>query len=211
MNSKDFFEKYRYFHAKSMIPIDVCNLAEQYALFHMLQNPNLKNDSQIPNTHSVYGDPLMETLLKFSKPHMERITGLSLIPTYSYFRVYKPGDELLRHKDRPSCEISTTITLGYNYKGKVTPGWVWPMFLGSSDGEKGTKGNSLHCDKGDCIIYRGEEIEHWREPFVADKGSYHVQVFLHYINANGPHANQHAYDGRVGIGYPRGVDEYNNI
>jgi len=211
MTSADFFEKYRYFHVKKMLPIDVCNIATQYALYHRMQNPQMRVDPQIPNTHSVYGDPLMETLLQFSKPHMEKVTGLDLIPTYSYFRIYKPGDILARHKDRPSCEISTTITLGYHYTGGTAPGWVWPMSVGDSNGEIGTKGNSLHCEQGDCIIYRGCELEHWREPLVANNGSYHVQVFLHYINANGPFANEHAYDGRKGLGYALGSgDDRNN-
>jgi hypothetical protein len=39
---------------------------------------------------------------------MEKHTKLKLIPTYSYARIYKKGDVLHRHKDRFSCEISTT-------------------------------------------------------------------------------------------------------
>ena len=45
---------------------------------------------------------------------MREITGLNLKPTYSYWRLYKTGDVLKRHKDRPSCEVSTTLCLGYN-------------------------------------------------------------------------------------------------
>ena len=69
-------------------------------------------DEQIPNTFSCYADPVMETLLMKVLPVMQQETGLDLCPTYSYSRVYKKGDELKRHKDRPSCEISTTIHLG---------------------------------------------------------------------------------------------------
>jgi hypothetical protein len=66
-------------------------------------------DTQIPNTYSHYADPVMETLLVKMLPVMKQQTGLDLIPTYSYARAYKKGDTLHRHKDRPSCEISTTI------------------------------------------------------------------------------------------------------
>ena len=69
-------------------------------------------DAQIPNTYSHYADPVMETLLVKVLPKMQEETGLKLIPTYSYARAYKKGDELKKHKDRPSCEISTTIHLG---------------------------------------------------------------------------------------------------
>lgn len=200
MNSAEFFEKNRYIHVKGMIPKDICNIATQYGLFDMKQNWQA-TDKQIPGTHSKYADPLMETLLKFARPHMEKHTGLNLIPTYSYYRVYKPGDELVRHKDRPSCEISTTITLGWNYKD-VSPDYRWSMYVGDSDGSIGTKGNMLLCEVGDCIIYRGCEIEHWRDPFKVGDGSYHVQVFLHYVNAEGPYANICKYDGRPELGLP---------
>ena len=45
---------------------------------------------------------------------METMTSLELVPTYSYHRLYTTGTELKRHKDRPSCEISTTLCLGYD-------------------------------------------------------------------------------------------------
>ena len=78
------------------------------------------SDQQIPNTYSHYADPVMETLLVKMLPVMAKETGLQLIPTYSYSRIYKKGDELKRHKDRPSCEISTTLNLG---------GDPWPIFI----------------------------------------------------------------------------------
>ena len=77
-------------------------------------------DTQIPNTYSHYADPVMETLLVKVLPKMQQETSLNLIPTYSYARLYKNGDILHRHKDRASCEISTTINLG---------GDPWPIFI----------------------------------------------------------------------------------
>ena len=77
-------------------------------------------DKQIPNTYSHYADMVMETLMMKVLPKMQQETGLELIPTYSYARIYKKGDELKRHKDRPSCEISTTVNLG---------GDPWPIFI----------------------------------------------------------------------------------
>ena len=77
-------------------------------------------DTQIPNTYSHYADNVMETLLVKMLPVMAKETGLDLIPTYSYARLYKNGDILKRHKDRPSCEISTTVHLG---------GDPWPIFI----------------------------------------------------------------------------------
>jgi hypothetical protein len=69
-------------------------------------------DRQVPNVYSHYADMVMETLLVYTLPILKYHTGLDLIPTYSYTRLYEKGATLLRHKDRASCEISTTLTLG---------------------------------------------------------------------------------------------------
>jgi len=66
----------------------------------------------VSNTYSHYSDIVMETLLQRVKPIMENVTNLKLVETYSYARIYKKGDTLHRHKDRLSCEISTTLNLG---------------------------------------------------------------------------------------------------
>ena len=87
-------------------------------------NPFMGNrvDKQIPGAYSKYGDWVMETLLMYMIPIMKAKTGMDLVPTYSYTRLYEKGNILKRHKDRPSCEISTTLHLG---------GDEWPIFLGS--------------------------------------------------------------------------------
>ena len=146
-------------------------------------------DTQIPNTYSHYADPVMETLLVKMLPVMKEQTGLDLIPTYSYARAYKKGDELKRHKDRPSCEISTTINLG---------GDPWPIFIEPS-GETGKEGTKVLLEVGDMLVYSGCELEHWREPF---DGQVCGQVFLHYNHVNGPFAEKNKFDGRPMLGLP---------
>ena len=146
-------------------------------------------DNQIPETYSHYSDFAMETLLSKVKPIMEKETGLQLGETYSYARVYKKGDELKRHKDRPSCETSCTMNLG---------GDLWPIFLEPS-GELGKEGTKILLNPGDMLIYRGCDVEHWREPF---EGNDCCQVFLHYNDVNGQFAEQNKYDGRPFLGLP---------
>ena len=147
-------------------------------------------DQQIPNTFSCYADNVMETLLVKVLPVMQKETGLDLCPTYSYARLYKHGDELKRHKDRPSCEISTTINLG---------GDSWHIYLEPS-GEKGKEGVKVDLGPGDMLIYRGCELEHWRETFEGDNCG---QVFLHYNDANSSEGQKNIYDGRPFIGLPQ--------
>ena len=92
------------------------------------------NDEQIPETYSHYGDIVMETLLQKLKYRVEIETELKLNETYSYARIYKKGDELKRHKDRYSCEVSTTLHLG---------GDKWPIFLEPDSSKGGSHISSL--------------------------------------------------------------------
>ncbi len=158
-------------------------------------------DQQVPNTYSHYADVAMETLLLRTLPIMEKKTGLKLNPTYSYARIYKTGDVLHRHKDRFSCEISTTLNLG---------GDPWPIYLepkknvGIPNNKKITvssnnKGICIVLKPGDMLVYRGMELEHWREEF---QGNDCTQVFLHYNNKNSKNADKNIYDRRKHLGLP---------
>ena len=147
------------------------------------------NDQQIPETYSHYADIVMETLLQKVKPIMEKESKVKLIETYSYARIYKKGDELKRHKDRYSCEISTTMHLG---------GDEWPIYLEPS-GKEGLDGIKVNLKPGDMLMYRGCDLEHWRSAF---KGQDCGQVFLHYNDASGKNAEKNKFDGRSMIGLP---------
>ena len=147
------------------------------------------NDQQIPNTYSHYSDIAMETLLTEVQPVMEKHTGIKLSPTYSYARIYKQGDVLARHKDRYSCEISTTLNLG---------GEPWPIYLDPT-GKKGQAGIEINLNPGDMLIYSGCDLEHWREEF---KGKNCGQVFLHYNKTNSKTSKVNEFDKRPFLGLP---------
>jgi len=148
-----------------------------------------KSDQQVPDTYAHYSDIVMETLLLKLHPLMEKKTGLKLLENYSYVRVYKKGDILKRHKDRFSCEISATLNLG---------GDPWPIYLEPS-GREGLKGVRIDLKPGDMIIYKGEKVEHWREPLQGEKCA---QVFLHYNNEKTEGAKNNLYDTRPHPGLP---------
>ena len=159
-------------------------------------------DKQVPNTYSHYADFVMETLLMKVLPKMQQETGLELVPTYSYARIYKKGDILRRHKDRPSCEISTTIHLG---------GTKWPIFIDGTGSDNvideyknihkpnAPKGTEVLLDVGDMLVYSGCELEHWREALNGDNCA---QVFLHYNHLNGKFAKSNMFDKRPMLGVP---------
>jgi len=144
---------------------------------------------QVPDTYAHYADIAMETLLLKCQPAMEKATGLKLYPAYTYARIYKKGDVLKRHIDRFSCEISTTMNLG---------GDPWPIYLEPS-GKKNKKGIKIDLNPGDMLVYRGEDLEHWREKF---KGKECIQVFLHYNNSETPGAKDNMFDKRPHLGLP---------
>ena len=159
------------------------------------------NDTQVPNSYSLYGDQLFDNMMIHLKPRIEKETGLELTEMYSYARNYRQRDELKRHKDRFSCEISTTMNLG---------GDDWPIYLspnenvGPPDGKNITvaseaKGVKVDLKPGDMLVYRGVDLEHWREKF---KGTECVQVFLHYNNRKTPGAKNNMFDARPHLGLP---------
>ena len=212
------FKKNKYQVIRNAISKELANLAYNYLKLsaeadHWMitnqmthdKNPLVGNfkDQQVPGSYAKYADRLMETLLVKVIPIMKAKTELNLIPTYSYTRLYRKGNILRRHKDRPSCEISTTLNLG---------GDPWPIYIdptGSNnvvDEYKGImkpdapKGNRVDLKPGDMLIYSGCELEHWREPF---EGKLCGQVFLHYNHANGPFAKSNLYDKRPLLGIPK--------
>jgi len=158
-------------------PILVDNIFKKGAILknYMMHRYGQDDDIQAPGAFSLYGDPAMDNLLLMSVEKAMQFTGLTLKPTYSYHRLYKTNNDLKPHIDRPSCEISATMCLGYDISNldESWKDWNWPMFI---------DGVPLHLEPGDIIFYRGCEVKHWREEF---PGINHAQVFLHYNEVGG--------------------------
>lgn len=142
-------------------------------------------DPQAPLSYSCYSDIFAETLLLNLHPLIEKKTNKKLLPTYSYVRIYKKGDVLKKHKDRESCEVSATLNL---YGSK------WPIYFK----DKEQKIKKVILNEGDLAIYKGCELEHWRDELQQD---FCVQVFLHYTNPNNKHLE---FDERGFPGLPEG-------
>jgi hypothetical protein len=133
-----------------------------------------KPDGVVPGTPAAYAAPLMEKTMHKLVPAVETASGRLVYPTYSYFRSYKEGDKLIRHRDRPACEISLSICL--DFRGPA----AWPLFI---EGPPGVV--AIELQKGDGVLYKGTECFHWRDPFA---GASAAQVFFHYVDRNGPYA-----------------------
>jgi hypothetical protein len=198
------FEENNYVIVKEAISQELANFCNEYFLlkrkvveqmnFAKIISPYVNylgtwGDTQAPNTYSHYSDFAMETLLKKLKPMMEKATGRELYENYSYARIYKYGDILHRHKDRFSCEISTTLNLG---------GDPWPIYLDPTGGTK-NEGVEVNLRPGDMLLYKGNILEHWRYAFT---GNYCSQVFLHYNDKKTEGAEDNKYDSRPFLGLP---------
>ena len=121
-----------------------------------------------------YQDALMTSLLDVKLPRVEKESNLKLFPTYSFWRYYVFGGMLKKHSDRPSCEISVTACIKKEDN--------WPIVI---------EGTSFELEEGDAILYAGCEQKHWRPGIYKGEGM--AQVFLHYVNKEGPFTH-HAYD-----------------
>ena len=195
---------------KNLISPDMANLCYRYLLnkkrvFQFLHENKLISpfndhwgmlaDPQVPNAWANYDDVLMTTLLVETKSKLEKEIDMKLIETYTYTRLYVYGNELHRHKDRPSCAVSATMNLG---------GDNWPIYVDNTGGQN-NPGIRIDLEPGDCLMYRGTELEHWREKFYGESCG---QVFLHYNDASDPQSKDNKYDGRPILGLPNSARPY---
>lgn len=185
MSIKEFNKK-GYTLIKNALNPELRDVITQYALFDEMQDFT-PDEVQVPAAHSKYADPAMEAMLLHLHPLIEKETGLNLYPTYSFYRVYRNGDILHPHKDRQSCEISITVCFNYSYDNSE---YTWPIVI---------EENEINMEPGDIVIYRGCDLEHSRDIFLPPNNDWHVQAFLHYVDADGPYSN-FKYDKRDSIG-----------
>jgi hypothetical protein len=138
------------------------------------------------NAHS---DACGDTVMYFIKPAIEENTGLELLPTYSFVRMYRKGDSLGRHKDGKQNQISCTMCIERDAD--------WP--LGISDGDKD---HSVILEPGDAVIYQGYAVEHWRDKF---SGNRQVQLITAFVEKGGKHDHLRYYSRGEPMYIPTGV------
>ena len=187
LDKAKFFQDNKYCSVESAIDSSLAQIATTYTLFKQALKKDISFNTQVPGSFTETYDALTESLLINLQPIIEANTGLELIPTYSCYRVYNEGQKLEPHTDREACEISATLCLGYNYDDK---NGSWPITVNDMQ---------FFMYPGDLVIYRGVELNHSRDIFDKGPNAYHSQVFLHYVDKNGPYT-QYAFDERLGIG-----------
>jgi hypothetical protein len=155
-----------------------------------LDTVGFNNDTQTSASFAMYSAFCFEALMLKLLPIVEYVTGKKLYPTYSYARIYYKNAILERHTDRPSCQYSTTITL------ESLDDEPWDIWFKDFNGKE----KPLRLNVTDMCVYRGMELDHWRQPYT---GKRQTQAFLHYVDADDQYAD-HRYDRRKGIaGYSK--------
>lgn len=203
------FEKNGYFIVKNFLNKQTTDILYEFSKLYVLNKveklENYKNlfsedwDGKFGDaqcfSYSEYGNPIMDSILKYSLETLKEKTKKNLIPTYSYWRFYEKDDKLEKHIDRESCEISATINLGCDYSNlKENKKYIWPIFLKNKNNEEVT----INLNIGDMLIYTGCELEHWRNNL---KGLNQTQLFIHYNDKNGRYNILN--DGRKNLGLPK--------
>jgi len=187
-----YFEEYGYDVVDEAISTETAELLEISMNMHrnstFLKNRvsaddiGFHNDTLVEKCFGDYSILPCEALLQMLLPTMEFVVGKTLYPTYSYARIYYEGAEMREHKDRPSCEYSATLTVSVD----ETPWDIWIEDL------KGNR-NPISLPVGSMMVYPGTRCPHWRDKY---KGKKQIQVFLHYVDADGKYYDE-MYDGRI--------------
>jgi hypothetical protein len=183
------FKEHGYQIVRNFLDADFVKFIQQYFILRIRAGHSELGDIQAPNSFIFYGDPLIETILDNSCKSLSKFAGINLLPTYSYTRLYGCGDELKIHRDRPSCEISATLALGFPEGDKINSIYF-------SENEDGSNSTEIILNPGDLCIYRGCNLYHWRPKFTQ---KWYLQAFLHYVDENGEY-KENIYDGRPCLG-----------
>ena len=162
---------------------------------------NLMKDSPLLKQAAVevygYHYAPMITFLWGMTPAIQALTGCELQPTYSYFRLYRKGDVLRVHSDRPSCEHSVSLLLA------TSDSLPWAFDIGkdrvatpkamADEDFAGRPFSSIDMKTGDAVLYQGVHRHHGRIQPNPNRWSAHL--FLHWVEKSGAYADT-AFDGQ---------------
>jgi hypothetical protein len=177
--------------ARGLLGVIARDVAKSGVAQRMLREPTV-NKKVSYEFHSVQY-PAAMTFHWGLTSRMCDLTGMRLLPTYAFFRIYQKGDVCTVHSDRPSCEHSLSLALAY------ADGEVWSFEVGREfrTFEEAAPmkpaddfGDELHStvrlDPGDAILYKGVNHRHGRMEPNPNRWSAHM--FLHWVDADGPFA-----------------------
>ena len=178
-------ETQKYLVLPQFVSPDLLQVLSDYLWFKQQQSGFKPSPKK--RAYELSHEPVLDVVLDYFTIILSQKTGLKLLPTYGFARVYYQGADLFRHLDRPACEFSCTFPLGYSDDSD------WPIFVTTNQDNQ--LGQAVNLTRGALLLYKGEQLYHWREQL--DK-KWQAQVFLHYVNEEGDNV-EHQFDKRGGL------------
>ena len=212
------------YHLKNYVSVDLLHIintyfytkatmAKHYPAIARLRQTSISKDNDVADSISFYADGLTESLMLYFLPLIEEKYKVKLYPTYSYFRIYSKNSFLIPHLDRPQCEYSISMPVGFSNECLHSDIWICNQQVGSKkhtfhsfddvEFKNSIESNATmyRQEFGDLLLYEGTKYFHWRYPI---ENEMLAQAFLHYST------NKEDYlDKRKDIGMP--VSENNEV
>lgn len=132
-------------------------------------------DSQVKLRNSIYNEAMARYFHHQLNYVVNQITPEDVIPSYCYLSVYQPGAVLRKHRDRRQCAWNMSLIL--DMEPEQPQAEAWPIYLELPSGRQ-----EVRLEMGDAVIYRGHDIDHWREAL-----GEHQRVtacFYHFVDEN---------------------------
>ena len=167
----------------NILPVDFCKETVKYFAKEIIYKTPIQYDIYRGFCWQNYKPSPMQVMLEELKSKIEIAIGEKLLPTYSYITAYTNNSYMVKHTDRPACEVSVSINLASTFN--------WGLYIKDLQGKE----TKVITKVGDGVIYLGTQVEHWRDLLITDKPELYIQTFLHYVKANGEYA-QHENDAR---------------
>jgi hypothetical protein len=206
MSQAEAYRRDGFVHLPRFVPVPVANalLARMTADFRdagvewsQLEKGPPQLARPAPEVYGFRYAPLIAFLWGMT-PAVSALLGCELMPTYSYFRLYRRGDICRVHSDRFACEHSMSLTLAY------ADGLPWALEIGgdaildpkpSLAEDFGAEPHSaVAMAAGDAVLYQGVHRRHGRT--APNPNLWSAHLFLHWVDAAGPYAGK-AFDGRT--------------
>lgn len=113
-----------------------------------------------------YGNILSDSLLHLLTPFVSTIAARPLYPTYSYIRRYSKYQKLKTHLDRPENMHTMSIDIDICNSNDI-----WPLYI-----ESNNKVEEINLKPTDIVLFKGQELKHWRNTLENKDESFHVYL-----------------------------------
>lgn len=174
MKPNEILERQGAILIKDVLNKELCSFLSHCLMRSPLYKNGIQDDDQVQGSLGILDHEVaFETAHEKMWSALELVLEEELIPTYSYARLYTNGNVLEKHTDRPSCEISVTVQLARSHH------YAWPIYMGNQRFDLG---------EGDGVIYKGFDIEHWRDKCEGPENYISGQAFFHFVKKKGIHS-----------------------